>query len=210
MKDVAARMPAELVSLLTLACSIRRLDAGESLVEEGDTSDTLYILLSGQLKVFTHGPKGREVVYNMLEPGELVGEMFLDGEPRSASVKATVPCECLVVPGDGIRGLLRAHPDFAEFMVVNLISRLRQTTRKIRSLALEGVYERTVALLEALASGEGSMRRIPSKLTQGEIAGRIGATREMVNHVLRDLERGGFIVKSGSQRVIAKPLPKRW
>lgn len=210
MKDVATRMRPELVSLLTLACSIRALAAGELLFEEGDTSDTLYILLSGQLKVFTFGANGREVVYNVLEPGELLGEMFLDGEPRSASVKATMPCECLVVPGDGIRDLLRAHPDFAEFMVVNLISRLRQTTRKVRSLALEGVYERTVALLDDVAVGEGAMRRLPAKLTQGEIAGRIGATREMVNHVLRDLERGGFIVKSGTQRVIAKPLPKRW
>lgn len=206
----APQVPDDLVRLLSRACGSRILVAGELLFEEGDVCDTLFILQAGQLKVFTLGSKGRELVYNLVEPGGLVGEMFLDGEPRSASVKATVASECLVVSGDRIRELLRAHPDFAEFLVINLISRLRNTTRKLRSLAMEGVYERTVALLEEVAIGEGTMRRIPSALTQGEIASRIGATREMVNHVLRDLTRGGFIEKQGHQRLITKALPKRW
>jgi CRP/FNR family transcriptional regulator, cyclic AMP receptor protein len=206
----APAVPTDLIQLLSRTCGWRSLHAGGLLFEEGDVCNTLYILESGQLKVFTLGSKGRELVYNVLGPGALVGEMFLDGEPRSASVKATEACECLVVPGERMRELLRAHPDFAEFLVINLISRLRNATRKVRSLAMEGVYERTVTLLEEVAIGDGAKRRIPGALTQGEIASRIGATREMVNHVLRDLTRGGFIEKQGHQRLITKPLPKRW
>lgn len=205
-----SRLPSELIELLAKQGDVRRFSADELLIAEGDVSDTLYLLVSGQLKVFTDGPKDRELVYNVLEPGEVFGEMFLDGETRSASVMSIVDSQCVLIEGDRIRDLIRAHPDFAEYLITKLISRIRQATKAVRSLALESVYERTAALLDDLAITAIGSRRLPAGITQAEIANRIGATREMVNHVLRDLTRGGFIAREGRQIVIVKKLPKRW
>ena len=118
---------------------------------------------------------------------------------------------CLVVKGDAFQTTLRAQPEFAEALVLLLIARLRAATRKIRSFALDGVYERVVALLEEEAVPEGDVHSIPRVLTQLEIANRVGASREMVNHVLRDLVRGGFIRKDSQHRMtILRKLPRHW
>lgn len=210
-RQTPARLSHELIELLAKQGDARSYAPGERLIVEGDASDALFILVSGQLKVFTLGPKERELVYNVLEPGEVFGEMFLDGEPRSASVKAVLESKCLIFAGDNIRELIRAHPDFAECVIVNLICRVRHATKTIRSLALDSVYERTVAMLEEVATSDNGIRRVPSSITQADIASRIGATREMVNHVLQDLTRGGFLSKEGRRQiVIMKNLPKRW
>lgn len=205
------RLPASLLGELSAHGGVHRFLAGETLFDEGDVSDSLYALMEGQLKVYSRSANGREVVYNVLSPGEIVGEMTLDGGPRSASVKAVIDSSCLIVKAGEIRGLMRAHPALSECLVLMLITRLRSATRKIRSLALDGVYERVVGLLEEARLVDGDLQRIPRNLTQLEIANRIGASREMVNHVLRDLVRGGFIVKDSQHRMtIVKRLPRHW
>ncbi len=190
---------------------MRSLAAGEVLFREGDASDAMYLLLSGRLKVYAANDGGREVVYNEVVPGELLGEMLLDGGLRSASVQALQGSSCLVIAGDDVHDLLHAHPDFAEVLLLQLISRLRQATRTIRAMALEGVYERVAALLEQVAVGSAGHREVPRTFTQIEIARRVGASREMVNQVLRDLVRGGFIHKDRAHRMtLLKALPERW
>lgn len=205
------RLSSSLLASPAMRGELRQFASGQHVINEGDRCDALYVLVSGQLTVFTQGPKQRELVYNVLDPGEFFGEMSLDGEARSASVRATIDSECLVIPSERVRALLREEPAFAETLVLKLIGRLRQATGSIRSLALEGVYERTIRLLEETAIADGDVLRIPPGLTQTEIASRIGATREMVNHVMRDLVRGGFIAKHGNKRIsIVKALPRRW
>ena len=211
MPDMPNRLPPSLLGELSEHGGMHRFFAGETLFEEGDASDSLYVLVEGQLKVYSRSPNGREVIYNMLSAGEIVGEMTLDGGPRSASVKAVVDSYCLVVNACQIRYLMREHPVFAECLVMMLITRLRSATRKIRSLALDGVYERVIALLEEAKLVDGDLETIPRELTQLEIANRIGASREMVNHVLRDLIRGGFIAKDSQHRMtIVRKLPRHW
>lgn len=208
---VESQLPDSLLAALSGDRRVRQLAAGDVLFHEGDAADAMYLLLSGRLKVYASNDGGREVVYNELVPGELLGEMLLDGGLRSASVQALQPCTCLVVDGHDVQGLLRAYPEFAEVLVLKLISRLRQATRAIRALALEGVYERVVALLEEVAMGNAGHRQVPRTFTQIEIARRVGASREMVNQVLRDLVRGGFIHKDRAHRMtLLKPLPQRW
>ena len=204
------RLPTELVSELSRCGEVQRFDRGEILIQEGERANTLLVLLSGKLKVYSLDQRDREVIYNQLGPGEILGEMLLDGGTRSASVKALVPSECLVVDAEQARALLRAHPDFAECLVVKLISRLRTATRTIRSLALHDVHERVVALLEEVAVPDGDVRRVPRHYTQGQIAAHIGATREMVNHIVRDLRVGGYLRKDAEhQLILLKKLPKR-
>lgn len=201
----------ELLASLMAHGDLRNFARGERLITEGEVSDTLYILVVGRLKVFTQDEKGRELIYNILQPGEFFGEMLLDGGPRSASVKAMVDSQCVVVDHAKIRAFMRAYPGFAECLALKLIERLRHATAQIKGLALNGVYERTVVLLNEVAVQDGDDRIIPALLTQQEIADRVGATREMINHVLRELMRGGFLAKGEERRmVITKDLPKHW
>lgn len=202
------RLPEGLLQQLAARGDVCRFQSGQVLITEGNVADSLYVLISGQLKVFSRDDSDREVVFNVLHPGEILGEMLLDSGRRSASVKAIVDSECLIINGERIRELMRLHPDFAETLVLRLIARLRSATRTIRSLAFNDVHERVVVLLEEVAVLDGDVRQIPRLYTQAEIANRVGATREMVNHIIRDLRRGGYIHKDARhQMTLIKPLP---
>jgi CRP/FNR family cyclic AMP-dependent transcriptional regulator len=202
----------ELLSQLAQCGDAKWYARNQMLIVEGEVSDALYILITGQLKVFTQDSKGRELVYNILQPGEFFGELFLDGGLRSASVKAVVDSQCIVIDHLAIRGFMKTYPEFAECLVYKLIARLRHATQLSKSLALHDVYERTVDLLNQVALNEpGDIRVVPTSMTQQEIADRVGATREMINHILRDLTRGGFLAKDEKKRLVfTKMLPKRW
>ena len=201
----------ELLAELSLRGTVQTFARGELLIREGEQSDSLFILLAGELKVFTQGENNRELVYNVLRPGEFFGELFLDGGPRSASVKAVCTSMCVVVGPEEFRAFLGGYPEFAECLVLKLISRVRHATEQLRDLAMKDVYQRATALLNELAVEEGDQRVIDKSITQQEIANRIGATREMVNHIIRELERGGFVVRDRDKgMILAKELPKQW
>ena len=209
MTATPGRISPNLIRLLGERGDVRRVARGDILIHEGDLSDGLFILLKGVLKVFTKDDRGREVIYNSLEPGEVLGEMFLDGGPRSASVKAMTAVECIEVRGSQIPDLMRTYPEFSEALVVKLIERLRHATLQIRSLALDGVFARTVASINELAIAKSDERILPATVTQQEIASRIGATREMVNHVFRDLTKAGYLVRDEQVGwFITRSLPK--
>lgn len=187
---------------------IKTYRKNEILITEGEKSDALFILVAGQLKVFTRDPSGRELVYNILEPGEILGEMFLDGGARSASVKAIVPSECIVLAEARIHDLIREQPNFAECLIQILIARLRRATHMIKDLVLNDVYGRTTTLLSQVAVIEGNQRVVPRRLTQQEIADRVGATREMINHVIAELIKDGLLVRDEKRRLVfTHPLP---
>jgi CRP/FNR family cyclic AMP-dependent transcriptional regulator len=206
-----ARPCRTLLSELALRGELRNFSRNEMLIIEGAASDSLYILMVGQLKVFTRDDKGRELIYGILEPGEFFGEMFLDGGARSASVKANVESQCAVIHHSVVRSFMSSYPEFAECLMMKLTERLRHATQQIKSLGLNDVYQRTITLLNEVALYEEGVRVIPTTLTQQEIADRVGATREMVNHILGDLIRGGFLSKEKNRRmVIIKDLPKHW
>jgi CRP/FNR family cyclic AMP-dependent transcriptional regulator len=180
---------------------------GDVLFHEGDPSDGLYVLLSGRLKVYAAGRNGDEVVYNVLAPGELLGEVSLFGGPRTASVRAIGAVECLVLRNSVAQDLMRTRPEFAAHVFAKLASRIRHSTRMTRSLALDGVPERVCALLEACAVHDGHALRVPAELTQQEIANRIGASREMVLKVIGKLVAQGVLHKDARHRMtILKPL----
>jgi CRP/FNR family cyclic AMP-dependent transcriptional regulator len=205
------QLSTQLLRRLAARGSTRTFGRGEVLIEEGEQSDSLYVLLAGELKVFTRGDNGRELVYNLMKPGEFFGEMFLDGGPRSASVKAVCPSMCVVVGPEQFREFMAEYPEFAECLVLKLIARVRHATGQLRSVVMKDAYERVASLLDQLAVPDGELRSIDKSVTQQEIADRIGASREMVNHIFRELVRGGYLVKEEDRRmVIAKELPKHW
>lgn len=204
-------LPPELLEELAGRGVSRTYARNEQLIAEGDASDALFVLLSGELKVYTQDEKGRELVYNVLRPGEMFGELFLDGGVRSASVRAMSDCRCILIDQALTYALVRTHPVFAELLIKKLIERVRHATRLSKSLALSDVYERTVSLLMQTAVLENDVRMVPAALTQQEMADRVGATREMINRVLRDLVKGGFLVRNEKRRlVLLKDLPRNW
>lgn len=208
---VPDEFPADLLANLEHLGELRSFEAGEVLIHEGDQSNQMYVLVAGKLKVFTDNPRGRELVYNTLSAGDYFGELALDGNPRSASVRALTAGQCVVISGDAVRTLAIANPDFVFQIVMKLIHLLRHSTRKLKSLALDDVYERVLALVEEEALLTDGLRHLPGTLTQQEIAKRIGSSREMVNHVFRDLIRGGFVEKRRRPGlVIRKELPRHW
>lgn len=202
------RIPPALLKQLQSIGETRHYDAGDILFHQGDAADALYVLLSGRLRVYSGNANGREVVYAVLEPGDTLGELLLDGGPRSASVQAVTDAECLAIKGEALRTLIRNSPELTERLLLRLIKRLRHATRTIQSLALDGVLERVACLLQESARESDGVLYVPAHLTQQDIANRVGATREMVNHVMQRPRREGYIARDSQRRtVILKPLP---
>jgi CRP/FNR family transcriptional regulator, cyclic AMP receptor protein len=205
--DDSGLLSDHLLTRLSARGDVRTYGRGDVLITEGEASDALFVLLSGELKVYTTDLRQREFIYNTIRPGEFFGELFLDGGPRSASVKAVTTSLCVLVERDTLRRFMIAYPEFAERLVLKLIARVRHATEQTRSLAFNGAHERTVALLTTLTDVEDGVRLIRSGLSQQDIADRIGATREMVNHVLRNLLRSGHLVRREDKRlVVARDL----
>ena len=180
------------------------------LIHEGDVGDSLYILLSGRVKVYASSAEGKEVVINFHGPGEYVGEMSLDGEARSASVMTVEPTTCAIVNRAQFREFLLAHPDFALHLIEKLIHRLRVATENVKSLALSDVYGRLVRLLNTLAQPSDSVWIVPEKLTQQEIAARVGASRDMIGKLMKDLVAGGYLSVEDRTITIHRKLPLGW
>jgi len=189
---------------------VRTFPRNTILINEGDLGDALYIVLSGRVKVFASNEAGREFVIDFHGPGEYVGEMSLDGEPRSASVMTVEPTTCAVVNRVQLRDFILAHPDFAMHLIERLIRRVRVTTSNLKSLALSDVYGRLVRLLNALAQEVDGRLVVPEKLTQQDIADRVGASRDMIGKLMKDLVGGGYLAIEDRTITILKKLPMGW
>ena len=189
---------------------IRNYAANTVLVTEDDRSDALFIILAGRVKAYGSAEDGREVVYGTQGVGEYFGEMTLDGGPRSASIMTLEPTTCAVVPGANVREFLAEQPDFALHVIKKLIGLARASTEHVKSLALDDVYGRVTKLIKALAQDDNGVLTVPDKLTQQDIAQRVGSSREMVSRVFKPLTEGGYVEVRGGRIVLLKKLPARF
>jgi CRP/FNR family cyclic AMP-dependent transcriptional regulator len=192
--------------------TLRSYRRGLLLIQEGDLGNTLYIVRSGRLRAFAAGAQGKEITLGVYGAGEYVGEMALDGGPRSANVETLEPTTCAVVTREVLLGYIADEPDFALEMMARLIRRARLATESTRSLALIDVYGRAKRLLEQLAgppAADGS-RVLPERMTHQQIASHLACSREMVSRLMKDLETGGYVTKREQRIVLLKPLPQRW
>lgn len=190
----------------------RHFRRGALLIQEGDVGDTLYIVLKGRLRAYVADAAGKELTLGVYGPLEYVGEMSLDGGPRSANVEAVDNSTCSVVTRERLLAYIGEHPEFALELMARLIRRARLATESARNVALIDVYGRLVKLLNDLASGPdaGGERPLREKLTHQQIAQHLACSREMVSRLLKDLETGGFIAVRERWIVLLKPLPARW
>jgi CRP/FNR family cyclic AMP-dependent transcriptional regulator len=181
------------------------------LIQEGDEGGALYIVLSGQIKVFVQGDDGREFVLGLFEAGDYVGEMSLDGGPRSASVMTTQATRCSVVSRAVLTDYLKDYPEFAFDLLSRVIRRARLATESVRGLALMNVYSRIAQLLQSQPKASGSLGGHGiQRLSHQEIANRVGCSREMVSRVMKDLVTGGYLSVDQDVITLSKPLPAAW
>ena len=184
---------------------------GAVLIKEGDTDDAvLYLINRGWVRVIATEGDGKQIVIDEYGPGDYVGEMALDGMPRSASVIALEMVEAVAVPRSAALKYLREHPEFALSLMMELIRRARLATANFKSAALKDVYGRIVELLQSLAVKTGAETIIPGRLTKADITRRIGASRDMVAIIMRDLTDGGYLIQTDRGLVIKRSLPLRW
>ena len=205
------RLPGPLLQALAAQGGTRAFPANAILILEGDTSASLYIVLDGRVKAYASDENGREVVLGEFGPGEYLGELALDGERRSASVKTLTPTTCCVVQPADLRAFLAQHPDFALHLTHKLMHTVRRLTDQVKSLALQDVYGRVVRVLTELSEPDGERRVVRQRLTQKDIAERVGSSREMVNRIMKELAAGGYVSPGDDQRlVIHRKLPAAW
>ena len=199
--------PDEQLRMLAAVVTRKSVSRSTVVLAGGDSTDSLYIVLSGRLKVLMSDADGKEVILSILSPGEFFGEMgLLDDSPRSASVVAIEPCELLSIAKRDFKKCLEENFEMSMAVMRGLVRRLREADRKIGSLALLDVYGRVARLLIDMADTVDGQKIVTKRLPKQDIAKMIGASREMVSRVMKDLQLGGFIEMRGSSIVLRESI----
>jgi len=186
----------------------RRFRRGELVVEQGKPSNALFILLNGRARVLTADQRGREVILAVLQSGDYVGEMgLIDNEPASATVRTEVQTDMLVLQRTEFARCLPEPSTMAYSMLHGLVRRLRNADRQIESLALLDVYGRVARTLLDMAEDDNGVKLIRHKVSRQDMAKVVGASREMVSRVMKDLEERGVIETQEDGSVIIKDRP---
>ena len=181
----------------------RRVERNAFVVRSGEDTDSLYILLTGRAKVTNTDEEGREIILAWLGQGEFFGEMgLIDGSPRSANVVAVEACELLCLSKEAFQRCMQDNFLVAQKLMQILVRRLREADRKIESLALLDVYGRVARLLLDMSEEEDGKRVVKKKISKQDMARMIGASREMVSKVVRDLELSGYITFEDDRMII--------
>jgi CRP/FNR family transcriptional regulator, cyclic AMP receptor protein len=209
-------LTAEEVTDLRARGRVRRFPRGATLFQEGDRSETVGYVLRGRVKVSTFTDDGAEIVLALPAAGELLGELSaIDGQARSANVTALEPVEAVIVTAEAFRAFIADHPRFALELLRLLSRRLRDSDRKrveFGAFDTTGrVALRLLELADRFGTANGSGVDITLALTQDELAGWVGASREGVSKALRTLRERG-LVETGRRRIHVRDVTalRRW
>ncbi len=199
------------LALMEQHANTRTFPKNAILINEGDETDSLYLLLSGKVRVFMSNADGKEIILNEQGPGEHFGELALiDDAPRSASVMAMEKIQVSVISRQDFREVLNKNPDIAFSLIKDLSRRVRTLSDNVKNLALLDVYGRVAKTLLGMAQDIDGKLVIAERPTQQDIANHIGASREMVARILKDLETGGYISITKKQLIINEKLPSAY
>jgi CRP/FNR family cyclic AMP-dependent transcriptional regulator len=187
---------------------LREVAEGTVVANEGDALTSFCVILSGRIQWYWSDEQGRRLKLTPEGPGGHFADTTLGGEPIMMSIVAIEPLVVADIPITALRALLLRHPTVAVALLLDVVARLRRMTRATRTLGMDEVYTRVVALLQARAVA--SSGRPVATITQAEIGERVGATREMVGRILRDLARGDYIELGRGRVALIRPLPRRW
>jgi len=205
-----ATLPDDTLNLLAHKGVTRSVRKHTVIVSKGDRSTSFYVLLSGAARVYIDDENGREAVLNILGPGDCFGELALLGNiPRSANVIATQPCRLLMLHAETFQDAVLTHPETGMKIIRQLAMRVVELSEEVGSLALLDVYGRLARLIDK-ESIERDGRHVMPRFTHQELASRIGASREMVTRILRDLVKGEYLDIGDKEIIIRRSLPRGW
>ncbi|HEY4068222.1 MAG TPA: Crp/Fnr family transcriptional regulator [Burkholderiaceae bacterium] len=200
--DLVRRIPLfsvlndEQANLIAEAVDKRSFRRGDTIIHQGEQSNTLFVLLTGRARVFRTDARGREVYLATFHPGAYVGEMSLiDNESHSASVRAEWSSDVLTLGREAFARCLPTNSSLSYTILRGLVLRLRKANHQIESLALFDVYGRVARALLDMAETQDGMKVIRAKVSRQDLAKIVGASREMVSRVMADLETRGVIRK---------------
>lgn len=197
--------------ILTKHCTTRNYPANSILINEGDDTSSLYVIVEGEVKVFVNDEHGKEAILNIMGEGEYFGELALvDDAPRSASVMTTKPTKVMIITKADFKRCLNDNPDMAYSLIRALSKQVRALTDSVKNLSLMDVYGRVAHTLLDLAEDKDGKQVIDQKLTHQDIANMVGASREMVSRILKDLSTGGYISVEKKNITINEKLPAGW
>lgn len=180
------------------------------IIAEGDEPASLYVLVSGSVTCYVSDSDGKEFILDTLDEGDYFGELSLiDNSGRGASIRTREACQCLVIQRPDFLNWLEEYPSISPKLMLNLVKRIRVLSESVKSLALKDVYGRIRALLYSLSQQEGDAR-FAGPITQQEIANRVGASREMVARILKDLSTGQYIRVEKKKVYFEKDLPDHY
>lgn len=200
----------DLIGDLVDQAMLRSYRANTIVMQKGDEASALYVLLSGRIKVFSADDNGKEIVLNEMGPGDYLGELALiEDSTRSASVMTVAASRFLVIPKASFHAFVISRPSVALHLIGALAARVRKLTEEVERLALHDVYSRLADTLHTRAVEEDG-RLVTDPLTQRDLAALVGASREMVSRILKDLKAGDYISLDGKRIVIHRKLPERW
>jgi CRP/FNR family cyclic AMP-dependent transcriptional regulator len=200
-------LPDDQLLLLTQVLLRKPYPKDSTVIAAGDPTDALYVVISGRLKVMMSDNEGREVILAILNQGDFFGEMgLIDQAPRSATVTTIEPCELLTITRTDFTKCLQKNFDFTMNVMRGLVKRLREADRKIGSLALMDVCGRVARLLMEMAETVDGQKVVTRKLPKQQIAKMIGASREMVSRVMKEMETSGHIEVRARQILLRDSL----
>ncbi len=209
--DLIAAIADPMVRELANRGSVRSFPKNTVIINEGDRGESMFVILSGKVKVYVSDDDGREMILDIYGAGDYVGEMSLDGRPRSASVMTLEQTTCSVVTRDALKDAVASSPDFAMKLIDTLIERARIATDNVKNLALMDVYGRVARLLLSLAKEQPDGKLVvPERMTQQDIADRVGASRDMISRIFKDLTIGGYVTVVDRVITINRKPPARW
>lgn len=189
--------------------TVRRYPKGAILVTEGDRLEFFSIVLAGKAKFFWRDDEGRQVDVAIVGPGEDFAAQAIGAEPMITSIMAIEDLRLASTPMPEFERLLLRHPQLALAYLKRVIFLFRRSMLGRKAFSMEDVYGRVTQLLVASAVETDGVL-VTERLTHAEIGQRVGATREMVGRVLRDLARGGYIRSDRGRIAVLRTLPRRW
>ncbi len=197
---------------LSASSVVRSYPKNTVIINENDHADSLYIIESGRVKVYCSDKNGKEFIMNTLTAEDYFGELaLLDDDKRSASVRTMEKSSFCIIYKEDFNQVLEQQPNIAKTLIRNLTRRVRKLTKDVKALALQDVYGRVTNVLTTLSDErEDGSAIIPEKLTQQDIADRVGASREMVARILKDLTIGEYISFEGRNIILNGKLPDNY
>jgi CRP/FNR family cyclic AMP-dependent transcriptional regulator len=196
--EILGHLSAEQIGFLAARCTVRRCAAGERVFERGAPGTSLLGVISGRVKVSVLSTDGRELILNIIRPGEVFGEIaLLDGGERTANAAALAASELLVLHRRDFLPLLERHAELGLKLIELLCRRLRATSLQVEEMQFLDLAVRLARALLQLAETDGTTmprgRRLNMKLSQSDLGMLIGASRERISRQLAVWQRDGLV-----------------